>query len=392
VTGADGTSAPAIDNPGVCGVSEEECGMRIERVEVHPVAIPLSRPYRDSTRVETHSRDVLVRLVTNEGAEGWGAGAPRSFPTGETQHGLVAVLERVLAGVVIGNDPFAIEAIHEQMAQAVAGNHAAKAAIDIALHDLVGRLLGRPVHDLLGGRLRESMPTLDILPLDTPERMAETAVELRGTIGTRAFKVKMDADLEVGTRRVAAIRDAVGVDAMLVVDANGAWTVKEALDACRRLEPYGVDVVEQPTPGHDLDALAEVTRRSVLPVGADESVVPELIGRLLATRAADVVNVKLTREGGFAPSRRVAGAARILGLGVVCGSVVQSALIDAACAHFFASTPGIVYNESGKGPAWHARDVVTGLRVEAGLVYVPTGPGLGVDVDVDAVRALRPVD
>jgi len=148
--------------------------MRIERVEVHPVAIPLARPYRDSTRIETHSRDVLVRLVTNEGAEGWGAGAPRAFPTGETQHGLVAVLERVLAGVVIGNDPFAIEAIHGQMARAVAGNYAAKAAVDIALHDLVGRLLGRPVHDLLGGRLRDSMPALDILPLDTPERMAET--------------------------------------------------------------------------------------------------------------------------------------------------------------------------------------------------------------------------
>jgi L-alanine-DL-glutamate epimerase-like enolase superfamily enzyme len=366
--------------------------VRIERIDVHPVSIPLAHPYRDSTRVETHSRDVLVRIVAAGGAEGWGAAAPRTFPTGETQEATVSVLERVLVPAVLGADVFAIGAAGHRMDAAIPGNHAAKAAIDIALHDLVGRVLGRPVHDLLGGALRMSMPTLDILPLETPERMAEIAVGLRESMGTRAFKIKMDRDLVLGARRVRAVRDAVGPEAMLVVDANGAWTVKEALAACELLEPLGVQVVEQPTPGHDLEALGEVTRRSRLPIGADESVRPEFVGRLLSSRAADIVNVKVTREGGLLPSRRVAGAAHLLGLGIVVGSVVQSALIDAACAHFFASTPGVVYNESGKGPAWHTDDVVTGLRVADGLVHVPTGPGLGVQVDETAVRRLRPTD
>jgi L-alanine-DL-glutamate epimerase-like enolase superfamily enzyme len=366
--------------------------MRIERIEVHPVAIPLAHPYRDSTRVETHSRDVLVRIVADDGAVGWGGGSPRSFPTGETQAGTVAVLERVLAPTLIGLDLFATESAHARMAAAIPGHHAAKAAIDIALHDLIGRRLGRPVHDLFGGRLRDAMPTLDILPLEAPGRMAEIAVGLRETIGTRAFKVKVDADLATAARRVAAIRDAVGPEAMLVVDANGALTAKEALDAARRLEPYGVHVLEQPTPGHDLEALTEVTRGSPIRIGADESAQPEFVARLLATRAADVINLKLTREGGFVPARRVAGAAALMGLEIVCGSVVQSALIDAACAHFFACTPGIIYNESGKGPAWHLEDLVTGLRVEGGQVHVPTGPGLGVEVDEAAVRRFRPDD
>ena len=366
--------------------------MRIERLEVHPVALPLRHPYRDATRVETHSRDVLVRVHTADGATGWGAGAPRSFPTGETQRGTVAVLEDVLAPAVVGAGLFAIEEVHARMDRAIPGNHAAKAAIDIALHDAIGRTLGRPVHDLIGGALRTSMPTLDILPLDEPARMADNALHLRGTIGTRAFKVKMDRDIAAGIARVAAVRDALGPEAVLVVDANGAWTVKEALEAGERLEPYGITVLEQPTPGHDLAALGEVTRRSRLTIGADESVRPEFVGALLATRAADLVNVKLTREGGLGPSRRVAGAAHLHGIGIITGSVVQSALIDAACAHFFASTPGVVLNESGKGPAWHRDDVVTGLRVEDGLVHVPAGPGLGVDVDEDAVRRLRPED
>jgi muconate cycloisomerase len=304
----------------------------------------------------------------------------------------VAVLEDVLVPAVLGASLFGVEEVHARMDRAIPGNQAAKAAIDIALHDAIGRTLGRPVHDLMGGAIRSSMPTLDILPLDDPDRMADNARHLTGTIGTRAFKVKMDRDVAAGIRRVAAVREALGPEAVLVVDANGAWTVKEALDASRRLQPYGIRVVEQPTPGHDLVALAEVTRRSDLTIGADESMRPEFVAALLATRAADVVNIKLTREGGLSPSRRVAGAAHLHGLGIITGSVVQSAIIDAACAHFFASTPGVVLNESGKGPAWHGDDVVTGLRVEEGLVHVPIGPGLGVEVDEAAVRRLRPTD
>jgi L-alanine-DL-glutamate epimerase-like enolase superfamily enzyme len=364
--------------------------MRIQRVDVHPVAMPLSHPYRDATRVETHSRDVLVRITTDDGAEGWGAAAPRVIPTGETQVGTTHVLNAVLGPLLIGTDPFEIEAAHELMGRAIAGNHAAKAAIDIALFDLVGRCLGRPVHDLLGGRLRSAMPTLDILPLDEPPRMAELALRLRETRGTRAFKVKIDADLAMGVARIAAVRDALGEETMLVVDANGTWSVKESLEASRQLEPHAVAVIEQPTPGDDLDALATVTARTDVRISADESARPELVGRLLSMRAADLVNVKLTREGGLLPARRVAGAAQLLGMGVVAGSVVQNALIDAACAHFFAATPGIVYNESGKASSWHAEDVATGLHVRDGLVHVPDGPGLGVTVDESAVRRLRP--
>lgn len=365
--------------------------MRIERFEVHPVALPLVHPYRDATRVETHSRDVLVHLTTDDGAEGWGAGTPRRFPTGETQAGTVHVLERVLVEVVVGRDAAEPAAVGAAMEAAIPGNHAAKAAVEVAVHDLLGRARGVPVHALLGQQVRDAMPSLDILPLEPPGRMAEIAAELRARLGTRAFKVKIDRDVRAGVERVRAVRDAVP-DAMLVVDANGAWTVDEALDACDRLAAFGLRVVEQPTPGHDLDALAEVNRRSPVPIAADESAQPAFVDRLIAIRAARVINVKLTREGGLRPALEVARRAADAGIEVVCGSVVQGVLADAACAQLFAVLPALAYNESGKGPAWHAEDVASGLRVEHGLVHVPDGAGLGMEVDEAAVRRLRPTD
>jgi muconate cycloisomerase len=135
-----------------------------------------------------------------------------------------------------------------------------------------------------------------------------------------------------------------------------------------------------------------VTARSPIPIAADESAQPAFVDRLIAIRAAHVVNVKLTREGGFGPALDVAQRATDAGLDVVCGSVVQGSLVDAACAHLFAVLPGLVYNESGKGPAWHREDVATGLRVGEGLVHVPEGPGLGMEIDITAVRRLRPTD
>ena len=363
--------------------------MRIERFEVHPVAIPLVHPYRDATRVETHSRDVLVHLVSADGAEGWGAGTPRRFPTGETQVGTVHVLEQVLAEIVVGADAEAPPDVWAAMERAIPANFAAKAAVDTAVHDLLGRARGVPVHRLLGEQQRDAMASLDILPLEPPERMAAIAADLRARFGTRAFKLKIDRDLEAGIERVEAVRAAVP-DAILVVDANGAWNVEQALAACARLAPLDLRVLEQPTPGHDLDALAEVTRQSPIPIAADESAQPAFVDRLIATRAADVINLKLTREGGFGVALDVARRAAAAGMEVVCGSVVQGSLVDAACAHLFAVLPAVAYNESGKGPTWHTDDVATGLRLEDGLVHVPDGPGLGLEVDAAAVRRLRP--
>ncbi|MFQ5894237.1 MAG: mandelate racemase/muconate lactonizing enzyme family protein [Nitrospinota bacterium] len=362
--------------------------MKVERADVIPIAIPLKHPYKDATRMETHSRDVLLKITTDAGATGWGAAAARSHPTGETQAGAAAVLREVLVPRLLGQDPFRREALMTSLEEAIPFHYAAKAAVDIALHDLVGKLLGRPAYDLLGGLVREAMPAFDILPLEAPERTAELAREAMAG-GLRAFKVKMNQDVSTSVRRVAKVREAVGEGVMLVVDANMSWRPKQAVAACRELVPYGVEMVEQPVPLQDLEGLAYVARESPLPIGADESMRPDYVGELVRRRAADVASVKVNREGGLLACKKVAAVLESANILVLCGSVVHTSLIDAAAAHFFASTPAVAYNESGKGPAWHAADICTGLEVREGMVRVPQGPGLGVEVDEEAVERFR---
>lgn len=357
-------------------------GDRIARVDVYGVEIPLSHPYRDATRTETSSRDALVCITTGDGAIGWGAGAPRRVPTGETLESTFAVL-REIAPLLLNADPFAIAALHLRLRRALPFNHAAICAIDLAVHDLVGRLLGRPVYDLLGGLVRDTMPAFELLPLDSPERMAELGAEARER-GIRTFKVKVDADVITGLERVARLRRAVS-DATIIVDANTSWVPAEAVVACRSFAAEGVTIVEQPVAAWDLDGLAFVRGRAGVRIAADESMRPDYLPELVRRRVVDVMNIKLNREGGLLPAKHIAAVAEVTGFEVIAGSVVQNALLDAACAHFFASTPVVGYNESGKAPAWHPADIAHGLVVADGVVHVPEGPGLGVTVDLQAV-------
>ena len=357
----------------------------IETVEAFPVSIPLNHPYKDANRIETHSRDVVVKLTASGGAIGWGAGSPRSFPTGETQSSAFTVLKEYLLPLIKGKDPFYLEAIHRDMESTIPFHYAPKSAIDCALHDLQGRILDQPVYNLLGGKIRDEMPSFDILPLESPEKTAEIAAAAMAE-GTLAFKVKMNQDVKTSVARVQKVREATGDKVMLVVDANTTWTPKLAVSVCAMIEEYNVTMVEQPVPGHDIEGMAFITKNTRVRIGADESMSPDYMAELMRRRAADVVNIKINREGGLLPSKKAAALAEANGIEGLCGSVIQGALIDAAAAHLFASTPAIVYNESGKAPAWHDLDIVTGFRVEKGMVKVPEGPGLGVEVNEKILR------
>jgi len=321
--------------------------VKIDRAEAFPVSIPLNHPYKDANRIETHSRDVVVKITASGGAIGWGAGSPRTFPTGETQLTAMSVLNEYLLPLLNGRDSFDLEGIHRAMDAAIPFHFAPKSAIDCALYDLQGRMLDQPVYNLLGGKIRDDMPSFDILPLETPEMTAEIAAAAQAE-GTMAFKVKMNRDVRTSVSRVRAVREAVGEETMLVVDANSSWTPKLAISVCAMIEEFDITMVEQPVPGHDLEGMEFITRNTRLRIGADESMRPDYMAELMRRRAADVVNIKVNREGGLLPCKKAAAMAENHGIEGLCGSVIQGALIDAAAAHFFASTPAIVYNESGR--------------------------------------------
>ena len=247
----------------------------IEKAEIYPIALPLNHPYKSATRTATHSQDVVVKLITSDGAAGWGAAALRPYPTGESLASAVKVLDEYLVPVVQGKNPFDREKILHKMDAAIAFHHSPKAAVDCALHDLIGRLLGCPVYDLLGGKVRDEMPSFDILPLESPERTTELAAEAAGA-GVTALKVKMNRDVRTSVARVSAARRALGDEATLVVDANMSWTPKLAVQVCAKIEEFDIAMVEQPVPGNDLDGLEFVTKNTRVPICADESMRPGL--------------------------------------------------------------------------------------------------------------------
>ncbi|HVG95299.1 MAG TPA: dipeptide epimerase [Chloroflexota bacterium] len=314
------------------------------------------------------AENVLVRLTweSPDGRTlvGLGEAAPYAY-YGELRGTVDACLEAF--SPLLGDDPFALDAVLDALEARLSHNPAARAAVDIALHDLVGKALDRPLWQLWGLDPRRGPLTSYTIGLDEPERMAAKA---RAAADFPIIKIKVGTGRDA--ERVRAVRDAVP-EAQLVVDANGAWTPPQAVRTIRELAPFGLGFVEQPVPGGDLEGLRYVRERSDVPLIADESCVtaddvPRLAGRV------DGVNVKLMKCGGLRAARRVIEVARAHRLTVMCGCLIESSLSISAASHLL---PLLDFADLD-GNLLLASDPFRGVTCAAGRLTLPTGPGLGV--------------
>jgi L-alanine-DL-glutamate epimerase-like enolase superfamily enzyme len=266
----------------------------------------------------------------------------------------------------------------------VAGAPTAKAALDIALHDLVGHATGLPVWALLGGRARENLSISRVISMKSPEAMALDATR-HVAAGFRTVKLKVgDArDIRGDVRRVAAVREAVGPDIAIKIDVNGGWrTVGVAVRAARAIVPYEPEYVEQPVDRRDLEGMAEVRRLSGVPVMADEAVLDARDAlRAIRLRACDLINIKLMKCGGLLAALTLDAVAETAGVGCQVGTMVESSVASAAGLHLALALHNAATVEMG-GPIMLAEDV-SGLRAyyERDWVSVPDGPGLAVEPD-----------
>lgn len=362
--------------------------MRVVAATVHTVDLPLREPFVIAYARYDVMPVVILELTTDTGLTGWGEAVPDPNVTGELQGGVVAALTDLLLPAVLGTDPCDIEAAHEAMDAALHANPAAKAAVDIALHDLLGKATGQPIHRLVGGTVGEVPTYPRVLSIGDPERMAQQADEAVGK-GYASIKVKVgsggpDADVP----RIQAVCEAVAGRVPVRVDVNQGWgTPGVAIPAIRRLEGLGLSWVEQPVLAHDIAGLAEVRRASAVPIMADEAV-HGLVSLLevIRLRAADVVNIKLMKTGGIHPALQLASLAKAAGLGAQVGSMVESSIGSAAGYHVATARAGITSTEL-TGPLLFTRDLGN-LRYELPNVLLGDGPGLGVEVDRDALADL----
>jgi len=321
----------------------------------HPFII--ARGGDDDTRV------VWVRLTDGDGVEGWGEADPSRY-YGETADTVLAMLRRLEPHLPA--DPFDLDAAEAKFAAVVPKNAAARAALSAALHDLVGKQLGQPVWRLWGLDPARAPRSSFTIGLDTPEKMRQKVVEASSY---PILKIKLGTDRDEAILKT--IRDAT--DKPLRVDANAGWTRERALQMLPLLKDHGVEFVEQPLPPDDLEGMAALRARGILPLVVDESCIvaadiPRLAGMV------DGINIKLAKCGSLREALRMIATARAHGMLVMVGCMIETSLGITAAAHF---TP-LVDAADLDGAALTANDPFVGATIDGGEIRLPTAPGLGV--------------
>ena len=357
--------------------------MRITGIEIIPVRLPLIEPFIISYGTFPDVPAVLVRVETDGGLTGWGEGTPDPNVTGET-FGAVFETLKELAPALIGRDPRDRGACMRAVEARVGGAPTAKAALDIALHDLVGRAAGLPLFTLLGGRAREYLTISRVVSLKTPDEMAADALRhVENGFRTVKLKVGVADDVRGDIRRLAAVREAVGPEVKIKVDVNQGWvTAGTAIQAARGMARYEPEYIEQPVYWRDLDGLAEVRRACGLPIMADEALHDAHdVLRAVQLRACDLVNIKLMKCGGLLNALQLNAIAETAGYVCQVGTMVESSIASAAGLHLALASHNVHTVEMG-GPIMLADDVGP-LRgyYDRDRVTVPDGPGLGVEPD-----------
>jgi L-alanine-DL-glutamate epimerase-like enolase superfamily enzyme len=361
---------------------------RLEQIDCYEVLLPTSTPgYQMSRgRLLRSFRTTVVRVLDAEGRAGYGESCTlgtnyiEGFPAG------VQATVRELAPVALGAPLFEPRVLLQRLDAAVLGHLTGKSALDVALWDLRGRVLGQPVSNLLGGRHRESYPAFHAISLDSPERMAEETRRRRAE-GYRCWQLKLGEEPELDAGRLGAVLEAAGDAADFVTsDPNAAWTVAEACRFLQRISGLWT-FVEQTCA--TLPEMREVRRRSAWPVTVDEAVCDagDLLD-CLRLEAADALNIKITRVGGLTRAALLRDLAEAAGLQLMVDEPMGSHLATAAIAQLAATCgPRTLLSASNIG-AYSAQPLVAPIpEFRGGQVQIPDAPGLGVEVDLEALGA-----
>jgi L-alanine-DL-glutamate epimerase-like enolase superfamily enzyme len=338
---------------------------------------------------------IVVRMDTDQGVTGVGETAPDIAFFGETLEEVKTAIDRYFGPRLIGKDPFDREEMLYQLD--FRGNSCARSALDLAIHDLMGKALGVPVSDLIGGRCREKVVVALEIDGGPPEEMAKLCAEYVAA-GVRAFKPKIGGYPDEDVQRLRAIREAVGKDVTIRADANQGYTPKEAIRLCRQAEKYdvGLELLEQPVAYWDLKGMAEVRSAVDTLIEADESCygIHDAMS-IIRQEAADVINIKVEKVGGLYNAKKVAALAEAAGLQCVIGTAFGLGITIAAKLHLAASTKIIKDPVEFTEIRLHDNllappdDKRLTLPLRDGFLDVPSGPGFGVSFDEAKLAAHR---
>jgi L-alanine-DL-glutamate epimerase-like enolase superfamily enzyme len=376
--------------------------MKITKIECIPVSLKFAKPMKMGGGTAVCADAVVVKIHTDEGITGiCETGDTSPWYMGESQDSIMYNINNVFGPqVLLGEDPFNIDQIVARMDKAAKVNNQAKAVIDYALHDIMGKALGVPVYKLLGGLSNEKVALAFVMSSGTAEEVGDEGRSLVKA-GFKALKLKVGTkSIEEDLEMVGALREAVGNDIKIMTDTNGGWNYFQALRFLKKAVRYDLFLAEQPIPWWDIDGLARLRRKVDVPIFADEAAA-ELndLFKLMQRDAVDGFFLKVPKAGGILKSQKWITIAKAAGYMVMCGCMINSGLGAAVEAHLLAATEwmGKIEQESiGPLNLYNIPDTVsTPLkndlavevpRYEKGFLYPPHGPGLGVELNEAAVK------
>jgi L-alanine-DL-glutamate epimerase-like enolase superfamily enzyme len=357
----------------------ERTGMRITKVKAWPVFMKLREPYTIAYETIKETTNIFMRMETDRGVIGFGCAAPDLQITGETAESVLKAAEEIIAPSVKGSDPLRSAMLIERLMPSLQSQPSAMAALDMALHDILGKVSGLPLWKVLGGfrdRIRTSV-TIGILPEEETVSRSRDLVDK----GFKSLKIKGGKNVESDIIRVLKVREAVGPDIELRFDANQGFSVEEALRFVQEVRNAHLELIEQPTPKGQPDLLGRVSSSVQIPVMADESLMTLRDAFRIARRdLADMVNVKLMKVGGISVALQINSVARSAGLELMVGCMDESALSIAAGLHFALARPNVLYADLD-GHLDLVDDPCSGAVIlRSGTLFPTNKPGLGFDI------------
>ena len=363
--------------------------MKITDIRFGMLRVPLKTPFKTALRTVDTIEDIVITMHTDTGHIGYGEAPATAVITGDTHGSIIEAIHKVIAPRIIGQEIANLNRITRLIQSALEKNSSAKAAVEIAVYDLFAQLYGAPLYKILGGG--DPVITTDItISVDYIDKMVAdslAAVER----GFESLKVKVGKDIELDVERVKAIYAAVEDRALIRVDANQAWTAKQAVFAIQTLEDAGVrmELVEQPVKAQDLEGMKYVTERVHTPIMADESVFgPTQVIELIRMRAADIINIKLMKTGGISNALHIADIAAMYGIECMIGCMVETSISVAAEAHIAVAKADVITKVDLDGPSLCKFNPVDGgVLFNDSEITLTDAPGLGIR----EIRGLEPI-
>lgn len=362
-------------------INERGDAMKISDISAEKVKLELLVPFVTAAAPpRTFQYTVLIKMSTDAGVYGVGEAVPTRHITAETVDSVLMVIDE-LREKLLGMDPLRMEEIHSVMDKHIAGNSSAKAAIDIALYDIKGKIMGAPLYKVLGG-FRSVVETNVTLSIQKPEQLA-AAAKKEVERGFHTLKIKIGLEPDEDIEGIRLVREAVGDKIKIKVDANQGYSYADAIRTIEGLKKYGVISIEQPRPSWDVDGMAYVRSNTGFTIIADEGVFsPVDAVRHVKKEACDMVNIKLMKSGGIFKAEKINAICEAAGLPCMVGCMVESRVSITAGAHFAASKRNVVDTDlDGFILTKELPYVSGGFTADGGVITLLDKPGLGLDVD-----------